>query len=710
MKNIHPEILAKGAPTYTPLFFHLLDTSLIAQKFAKHLNYNKRIARYWGILHDIGKVSPLQQIVMKDDYVFDVNREVFRHEICSLFFISCFPRHMWNSLIEAISCHHKSSFGDENNRGLIDLIDTYGFDYIFNRHAEGFEEWVNIALDILESFGIKRIELTREKAYENLKYAYEYLVQLSSSNGISELKGMLIGSDHFSSALGIRTREQIDRLFKTPNLDYYHNRASDSVLYPLATKNILSNKRHSIIIAPTGSGKTDCALKRTKGRIVYVLPFMASINSMYERLANTLAKDNDDLDIRVLHSTSKLTVKNGTITEKVLQSKIGASIKVTTPHQLLEIVFGVKGYEATLCDIKGCDIILDEIHTYSDTIQASVIKLIEMLAYNDCNVHVCTATIPTKLKEKIINILGVENVEIIKLNDNEKASYNRYLVHKCGSGSNGALSDFLLKRIKESIDKNEKVIVVRNRVVTSQITYTQLKRLFPDIPIILIHSRFKRGHRNELERRLFELNVTEDQPCIVISTQVIEVSLDISYDMLISDCSTIDSLIQRFGRIFRIRSHQNLGKTADVYVIEPPKNEYEASPYSLKYLKRTFEILKNNEILDELKIQEYIDYVYDDVIYYSVDAESIINEGNITIPKMTHKPKSKLYEQFDISSATLITESDVDIYETSNYDERLAFEIPIQYYVISKMNLNQLESGAFIIQDKFYDDSLGLIV
>ena len=41
----------------------------------------------------------------------------------------------------------------------------------------------------------------------------------------------------------------------------------------------------------------------------------------------------------------------------------GASVKVMTPHQIASVVFGGKGYEAMVIDLKGCDVILDEIHT-----------------------------------------------------------------------------------------------------------------------------------------------------------------------------------------------------------------------------------------------------------------------------------------------------------------------------------------------------------
>ena len=57
-------------------------------------------------------------------------------------------------------------------------------------------------------------------------------------------------------------------------------------------------------------------------------------------------------------------------------------------------------------DLRGCDVILDEIHTYSDVMQSIVLRIIEILVALDCRVHVGTATMPTVLYEKILELLG----------------------------------------------------------------------------------------------------------------------------------------------------------------------------------------------------------------------------------------------------------------------------------------------------------------
>ena len=94
---------------------------------------------------------------------------------------------------------------------------------------------------------------------------------------------------------------------------------------------------------------------------------------------------------------------------------------------------------------------------------------------------------------------------------------------------------------------------------------------------MLIHSRFRRGDRVELETRLkrqFNGDGSKEFgdglcPCLVVSTQVVEVSLDISFDRIITQCAPLDSLIQRFGRVNRKRSKDTIGKYKPVHIIAP---------------------------------------------------------------------------------------------------------------------------------------------
>ncbi len=337
------------------------------------------------------------------------------------------------------------------------------------------------------------------------------------------------------------------------------------------------------------------------------LPFQASINAMYQRVKNELLPSNPDLDIRLLHSSSKIAVNDESQEDIVLQRLIGSSVKILTPYQLASIIFATRGFEFQIEDIKGCDVILDEIHTYTGVSKAIALKIVEALNYLGCRIHIGTATMPSSLYEKIITLLGKNSVEQVSLDKAELEKFDRHKLFKINSWEN---SDQI---IADAVKKKQKVLLICNRVKSAQNVLTRVKNLFPDIPSLLIHSRFKRGDRYEKEKKLLgvdnkgqpacEFNTSLDA-CIVVSTQVVEVSLDISFDLMITESAPIDSLIQRFGRVNRKRSSSTIGVYKPIYLIAPPDDEKEALPYELATLKDSFEVMEHNSILHESDYQK----------------------------------------------------------------------------------------------------------
>lgn len=102
---------------------------------------------------------------------------------------------------------------------------------------------------------------------------------------------------------------------------------------------------------------------------------------------------------------------------------------------------------------------------------------------------------------------------------------------------------------------------------------------------------------------------------IWVTTQIVEASLDIDFDVLFADMCTADSLLQRMGRCYRNRQQDYCDNEPNVYVYET--KEEDGSGYGTVYDKflydRSSEFLKkyNNNIFDENMKLEYIDNVYD---------------------------------------------------------------------------------------------------
>lgn len=693
----HPEILAKSNLNGgTTLVDHLEHVVLAAERLAEELGLNKETARAGAVLHDIGKASPVfQERLRRQHSLMD---KPFRHEIASLFFLPLFPEEIHPQLIDMVVAHHKSIKKDAAALGLIDLYDNQG-DKVFENHAERWDEWQPKALEILSYFGYNIRSISQQEAKQTLEEVLDYCEE--KKYGWSVWKGLMVGADHFASALGVCTEAALKNCFLKPDLSYYHSRSSE--LFPLSLIDASASQPHTLVTAPTGAGKTDFLLRRCRGRVFYTLPFQASINAMYQRICNDLCETG--ADVRLLHASSRVVLHDKNIEEKVLQDKMGAAVKVLTPHQLAAVVFGARGYEALLADLKGCDVILDEIHTYTSITRTIVLKIVEVLHRHGCRLHIGTATMPSALYNKIKQLLGPDQVYEVKLPEPVLEQFNRHVVHKLESwGASQVL-------IKGALVQGQKVLLVCNRVRQAQQLYQELTELYPEIPAMLIHSRFKRGDRAEQEKELLSERFNgSPNACFVVATQVVEVSLDISFDIMITEAAPLDALVQRFGRVNRRRTLNTIGIYKPVYVIQPPEKEQEALPYELDVLQRSYAQLPNGEVLPEKDVQRMIDAVYPEIDCTSIELHAAFKNGKWAITELTHRPKSELLELLDIDSVCCITEADREAYEQATPEERISLEIPVRYKAVAYKQLEQLRYGnnPFIVPDFAYSPEEGL--
>lgn len=679
-----------------PLTTHLKCVADVAIVMARYLGLDEELARKGAILHDIGKVSPLFQRTLKIGYIYQPGF-VFRHEIASLLFLSLFPIEERPALIDMIVAHHKSISKDIGGKGILDLDDNMNS---FVRHSDEFAKWSPIAMSILEEFEIATHPISIEEASDNYDFAVEYC--LGKNLNYSRWKGLLMAADHYASALEDKMETSLGKLFVIPNLSFY-NRVHH--LYPLSLVNTNDKRKHTLVTAPTGAGKTDFLLRRCRGRVFYTLPYQASINAMYDRIKSDLKDTN--AQVYLLHAASELKVRDKGIEESILQHHLGASVKILTPHQMASIVFGIKGYESMLLDLEGCDVILDEIHTYSSEIQAIVLKIIEILKSIGCRIHVGTATMPTLLYDKILALLGgPSEVYEVSLSADVLSSFNRHIIYK--------VTDFdcCKEIIDNAVKDGKKVLIVCNQVRRSQVLFDSIAEIYPNTDRMLIHSRFKRSDRARLEQSLKDEYNTSSDACIVISTQVVEVSLDISFDVMITECAPIDAMIQRFGRINRKRTEETIGKYKNVYVIQPPKDKSEALPYDIDILQKSYDVLPDNGLLKESSLQTMIDMVYPDAKFINLEYSGVIFvDGKWMIKELCHHAKSALLEVLDINSAMCIQECDKEEY-LHTPTNRIMLEIPVDYRSIAYRKLQQINVGSrpFLIPDRAYDREKGLLI
>lgn len=684
-------ILAKSIQNgNTTLLDHTGHVVTAIKKMAEGFSFpfDEQMAVKGAVLHDLGKAHPHFQRRMKNINAHSLADEredesyAHRHEISSLAFLPAFPKEEWNMLIDMVVAHHKSIQNDVRNRGILDLDDNDR--HWIENHLKDWQDWFPIGKEIIEKFGFECRDITYDEAKKALEYAVDYCFH--KKKGWSRWRGLLKAADHFGSAFMTETEKQTGNLFEIPDLSFYRDKRRENELYPLSKIDVTDPRKHTMVIAPTGAGKTDFLLKRTHNRVFYTLPFQASINAMWKRFKDTIPTK----DIRLLHATSKIVVGRN-IEEQILQPLAGSSVKVLTPHQLAAIIFGTAGYESMMLDVEGCDVILDEVHTYSDYSQAMVLEIVKALLTLNCKVHIGTATMPSMLYKELLNLLGGPgNVYEVKLPKDILKTFNRHRIFKVEDESE------IDELLQDAFSKNEKVLLVYNTVKKAQEAYAGFEDKYPYVKKLLIHSRFKRGDRFARELTLkkdFDENPTKEA-CLVVSTQVVEVSLDISFDRMTTMCAPLDSLIQRFGRVNRRRTKETIGHYKPVYVLKP---EGMALPYKSDVLKSSFDQLPDNgEVLDETEIQQKIDLVFPDLDLKQIDIHQKFKDGQITMKELTDNKKSVIVEALEIESATCILEEDRDAYMLAKWEQRINMEIPVNWRTIAryKDDYEQMDIGS----------------
>lgn len=721
---------------------HTAHVAACAERFAAVWGLDPALARAGAVLHDLGKGHPaaqamlLERTKLRDPEAFRdlvvgvpwraaVERELtlrgshsvlpHRHELSSLGFLPLFPKDDWPALVEMVAAHHKSVLGDASSRGLLDLAEPEGWpdpEPVRDRHLEHWDVWSPAAVAVAVEFGVAPREVPLSEAAGAFDEAYEIVRALGDRR--SDWRGLLMAADHFGSAYAHDAAEKAAALFSDPDAaDVYgpSGRYAPSEAYPLSLRDAeaADPRPHTLVVAPTGAGKTNFLFCRCRGRVFYTLPFQASINAMAGRVKGDLG---DGADVRRLHAASGVGPSDGDAEEDVqLQRLPGAAVKVLTPHQLAAVVFGTAGHEAVALDLRGQDVVLDEVHTYGPLAFPMVERLVRVAASLECRVHVGTATIPAALRDRIVAALGGEaDVCEVRLTDAELDRYDRHTVEKVGG--EGAARE----RIAEAVRAGQRVLVVSNRVARAQDRFEWVGDEFPLVSRLLIHSRYRRTDRARLEAELKEMADGPD-PCVVSATQVVEVSLDVSFDVLVTDAAPLDALVQRFGRVNR-HARRSADGTGDplkpVVVAAPPDTDRDALPYDADVVRRSYDALPTGP-LRERDLQGLISAVYPAVEAETIDLHFAHGPDlAYRLKALQHRSRSVIVEALQIESETAVRESDAAAYARGPAAARVPLEIPAPESLgrlAAGNGWRRVERGAWpvVVPDDHYDAVLGLL-
>lgn len=318
----------------------------------------------------------------------------------------------------------------------------------------------------------------------------------------------------------------------------------DPYPHQIETYEALARGESVILRAPTGSGKSEAVFvpfvdlrgNSLPKRMIYSLPMRALVNSLHERFKGYASQ----LDIRAQH---------GKRTESLLFDAdcIVATLDQTiTSYACAPLSLGVRHGNIPAGAVVSSFLVFDEVHTFEPMLGLqSLLILAERMKSLTIPFVIMSATLPTtfmnflseRLEAKVIDVdeasISVRNRRKVFLRENLK----ELLSHE--------------EVLRFHHDHTGRTIVVCNTVDRAIILFSELKDKIKPAPI-LIHSRFLDDDRTKKEqdiKRLFGKDGTEK--ALLITTQVIEVGMDISCDLLITELAPIDALIQRGGRCAR---------------------------------------------------------------------------------------------------------------------------------------------------------------
>jgi CRISPR-associated endonuclease/helicase Cas3 len=342
--------------------------------------------------------------------------------------------------------------------------------------------------------------------------------------------------------------------------------------------------------------------------LYFALPTQATSNQMFGRVIDFLSRrypgENDRINAHLLHGQTLLSdryqklrrladdrrhsIRLGDVRDAdAFPSSVAAEawfaqnkkhgllapFAVGTIDQALLAVLQTKHVFVRLFGLAGKTIILDEVHAYDTYVSTLLERLLEWLAALGCPVVLLSATLPREKRYRLleayhggpvprtdnatyprVSIVGPKAKQSVEVMTFEAEPDRRRTV-----ALEWRAQDLLAADLSMVMKDGGCTAVVCNTVRRAQEVYQQLRdALQPqDIAVELFHARFPFGRRLEIEQDVLDRygppadNLRRPKGSVLIATQVIEQSLDLDFDLLVTEVAPVDLVLQRAGRLWR---------------------------------------------------------------------------------------------------------------------------------------------------------------
>ncbi len=681
--------------------------------------------RFWQLMeiictyHDTGKVFSGFQNAIRRNVKIELLRTPFdneeiKHEQISPMFVPWKKYDMTHEerklVYQVIYYHHERNNVVHIDRELLKEI----IEKDIKPNIDKIERQLEIEIPELKTFYLGLVE-GQARIVEGDELYKDYCL----------MKGLLHRLDHCSSAK-VKVEDETEENISDYVEKFIENKGYKPNELQLFSKN--NQDKNLMIIGSTGIGKTEGALLWSKNdKTFFTLPLRISINAIYERIIENI----DYKHVGLLHSTAidylEEKAENQNYTKEKIEEDEIAKVeqsrnlyeKITscTIDQIFPFVFKYRGYEKIYATLSYSKVIIDEIQAYSPQIVAVILKGLQMINNLGGKFMIMTATLPRIYKEKLEDMgIKFEYQEFIK-------NTKRHKIKMLDKNINEDVSEIYEK------SKSKKVLIIVNTINKAIEIYDNLKSIGAD-NVNVLHSRFTQKDRNKKELKIKEFSKQQDETGIWITTQIVEASLDIDFDLLFTEMSTLDSLFQRLGRCFRSREYDGKEPNIKIYKKEASGIGY---IYDKEIYEKSIELLEehNEEILEEQTKIELVDKLYSkemlqDTAFYKDFKESFLILENIVDYDTTKKDAQKILrniENIEVIPKNIYDEN-IDLFKQyeleGDVEEKAKIKRKINELFISinksnrcKFN-NQIIECPYIknkyIMDMKYDKEIGLLL
>ena len=267
-----------------------------------------------------------------------------------------------------------------------------------------------------------------------------------------------------------------------------------------------------------------------------------------------------------------------------------AAFGVGTIDQLLLGVLRTKHVFVRLFGMACRTIIIDEVHAYDAYMNELLHLLLRWLRQLGTSVILLSATLPATTRRRLIGSYSGSSLGCLKNTERDAAVYPRItwasgdrtgVVPVPMSSSTSVRIKYYsavaldwVTTLQAALQDGGCAAIICNTVGAAQNLFRELKNHFPPSELILFHARFPFDERDQKEKTVTQLfgSTTSHQirtRRIVIATQLIEQSLDLDFDLIITELAPVDLLLQRAGRLHRHARVAGQPRQRPVTLIEP---------------------------------------------------------------------------------------------------------------------------------------------